>query len=173
MKTVRISFIEPAHRAILWRIVLVFVLGYTAVVGYALWESHQVYAREQDALAEIDQELASARRPPPGKADPREASTARALKLMRADLNKAFLPVEGLVEPGAVLRSMVIDQASDTLRVEYTLATVESIARITSQLNTGYDAAPWTLETAMASPGLNNSGKAELRAVWTARFSRL
>ena len=109
-------------------------------------------------------------------ADPRYASAEQAARLLQLDLNKAFAVVENIKEPGVRLRSMQLEPAGNTLRLEYELDAMAKATLITELLNAGYDVPPWQLESVSASGGNQVSymptGQA-VRGIWSAQLSNL
>jgi hypothetical protein len=110
--------------------------------------------------------LAELQTPVKTVSDPRAASVEVVLQLLKLDLNKPFSTAENLEEPGVRLRSLSLDAASDSLKLEYELDSVVKATAVTEALNAGYETRPWRLESVSASDS-------QFRGVWSVRMRDL
>ncbi len=95
---------------------------------------------------------------------------------MQLDLNKAFAVVENIREPGVRLRSMQLEPAGNTLRLEYELDAMAKATLITELLNAGYDVPPWWFESVSASGSAQAAYlpvTQTVRGIWSVQLGKL
>jgi hypothetical protein len=174
MKPVRIHFIAGGA----WLLPCVItIIAFGAVSGHAAWRWRQ----DARAIAALDLRLSAARKVRAQQTaqatapDPYRAQKQALRKLLDADLNRAFAAVEGLDESEAKLRTMELDVAGNSLRLQYDLRAVADAAKVTFALNAGYQrGGPWELLNVAAAGGqpANTSGASFLGS-WSAVLDKL
>ena len=183
MKPVRIDFIAQRRWRWVWGVA---ALACLALIGASAWQWQQIDQARRAKQAEIQTLLDAQKRmqrlqaPEPQSAAPKPGAQ-QAARLLQQDLNKVFATVENLQLPGARLRALSIDAASNTLRLEYELDSLVKASSLTQELNRGYDSAPWRFEGATSigvreATGLGAGNLAQTQAyrgVWLAQLGRL
>jgi predicted negative regulator of RcsB-dependent stress response len=177
MKPVSIEFVENQSWRFVWSVAATFVFGVAGALAWHAWKTEQSSAQVRARMEELQNRLHQTSQAVPVAADPRHASAMRAAKLLQQDPNKPFAAIENLDETGARLLTMSLDSASDALRLEYELASVEQASAVSAALNAGYERAPWRLEsvnavtkgTAMGVVGPTQA----VKGIWSAQLSAL
>lgn len=176
MKSLQFDFIPSKTWQGIWAVAGLCVL---CIAGAAGWRWVQLQTTAQELAAQLQatqQDIQHLRQPVLNPADPRYASAEQAARLLQLDLNKAFAVVENIKEPGVRLRSMQLEPAGNTLRLEYELDAMAKATLITELLNTGYDVPPWQLESVSASGGNQAayiSSTQAARGIWSVQLGKL
>lgn len=178
MKRVRIDFAHGRRWIAIWLPACAIMGG---VLGAALQQGRMIEAatrNAQQSRARLATESAEALKAQAQYTADRANDSRRtelqgvAAALLR-DWNPAFATVENMRQPGMRLLLLHLDAASGTIRVEYELESVAQAAALTADLNAGFAAAPWRLETigGTAAPAVGRSGR--VRAAWNTRLDAL
>jgi hypothetical protein len=95
-------------------------------------------------------------------------------------LNPVFASAENLQEPGVRLRSLTLEAAEGSLRLEYDLESMVKASAITDLLNTGFEQRPWQLESVSGSADIATVGGMPMppttsgfRGAWTVQLKKL
>lgn len=176
MKSIRIEFI-PANE---WRIAwgcAAFVIG-ALLVGSA-WHLNATNAQAQLADAELEklQQFLSSNNSQI-KSSAYSSSAAQAAKVLQHDLNKVFSGLESLTIPGARLKSIQLDVASNTVRIEFELDSIATSDLVSNHLNSGYSAPPWRIASITSAGGnrvISNviGDTRPLTGIWIGTYSLL
>jgi hypothetical protein len=173
VKPIRIGFVEDKTWIIAYASV---ALSCLVIVGAEGWRWHQ----DQLTIEALDAEIAQAKKraielqAKANAPDPHRAEKEAIQKLLQMDLNKVFSAVENLNEPGVRLRSMDLDAAGNSLRLEYELDSIQHAVTVTADLNAGYAHGPWHLESVSGSGALQPGVPAQkFRGLWSAAVDRL
>ncbi len=147
MKPIHINFIRDESWRWIWAATAVICL---CVMGFTAWQWYKTRQSIQTIQADINTARKTAAQlgtPKPVLVDPRKASTEQTIKLLQQDLNKVFNSAESPKEAGVRLRSLNMDSAAGTLRLEFELDSLPRASSITAVLNAGYEDRPWQLES--------------------------
>lgn len=178
MKSVHIDFVEDRSWRFVWLCAGLLILGILGVFAWHAWQAERAAGEIRERIAAAQARLAQLQAPVARAIDPRHASAAQAAKILQQDPNKPFAVVENLEEAGARLQALSLDSASDTLRLEYELASVAGASSVSAALNAGYERGPWRLESLNvvakgASVGVVAPAQAAVRGIWSAQLSAL
>jgi hypothetical protein len=178
MRPVHIAFIEDRR----WRWVWIFVaLCCTGMLGGTVWQwkqKDQAIREVIERIGTLQTQLQILRTPVVVKTDPRQGSTQLATQLLQQDLNLVFATPENLQITGVRLRSLSLETASGTLRLEYEMDSITKAAALTESLNMGYEQRPWRLDgVSGAVSGGNAIGRSiapvMFRGTWSVQLKRL
>lgn len=147
MKPIDIQFVQNRN----WRWVWAAAAVCTGLLIYGLiWRLVSIHSAQTETFGHIkvlNQQLQTLRSPNPPKVNPRQASLAQSAQLLQQDVNLIFAAVESLQEPGVRLHSLVLDNGTSILRLEYDLESLQKSSSVTTLLNLGHDQKPWQLES--------------------------
>jgi hypothetical protein len=174
------EFIEDRRWRLVWFATALCCAG---LLGSLFWQwrlADLAIREERERIDAVQPRLQKMRVPIQSKADPRHASNEQAAQLLQQDLNKAFATAENLQKTGVRLRSLSLETATDSLRLEYDLDSVAKASVVTQTLNDGYDHRPWQLESVSGTAGTGLTGVVPMvssmpgfRGIWSAPLNKL
>ncbi|MCW5651996.1 MAG: hypothetical protein KIS62_19790 [Ramlibacter sp.] len=110
--------------------------------------------------------------------DSRAANRAHVSKILQQDWNKMFSTIENMNPTETTLLGVSADGETGSIRLVYRLGSLAAVSMLTAQLNAGYDAPPWVLESAggfraARSAAARDMTSQELEATWSGKLQGL
>lgn len=178
MRPVHIAFIEDRRWRWAWILVALCCAG---MLGSTVWQwtqKDQAIRGVIERISTLQKQLQILRTPGVVKTDPRQSSTQLAAQLLQQDLNLVFATPENLQITGVRLRSLSLESASGTLRLEYEMDSITKAATLTESLNMGYEQRPWRLDGVSGAVGGGNAtgrslAPAVFRGTWSVQLKHL
>jgi hypothetical protein len=189
MKSVKISFVQPALYRWIWGVVAltacVLFAGFIAK-AYQIRSEGAVLSGQLHELQTKIQTLQASTRTSSSQAllgmDAAKMRQASQISLaLQSDLGKALRTIETLKIPAVRLRNLAIDNAQGTINIDLELGSLAQASVVSEALAAGYKKSPWVLISATAQgagsaasePGISVAVNPAFLGKWRAKLAEL